>query len=131
MNPSKQRIIIAEACGWKLKWAGQYNGQPEEDWGSGLAKPPDYLNDIEAMKRAVLSLPHEKCDYREENNFWEFLGQTTGAEDSEVMSKATQRIAMATAKDWCKAFLLTIGKWEYETPQEVVVVQKYFYKQAT
>lgn len=57
MNPEKQRVAIAEACGWRM--VTQYN-KPEEIWESceGVIRAesnlPDYLNDLNAMQSAVL-----------------------------------------------------------------------------
>ena len=97
MNKEKQRIAIAEACGWKpnpfeIDMSGQVFPQ----------SPPDYLNDLNAMHEAEKILTHDQAD-----SFTEFLwSQYPG----HVLFDSY--IWHATAAQRAEAFLRTIGKWE-------------------
>jgi hypothetical protein len=93
MNQEKQRIAIAEACGWKpnpfqMDMRGQVFPQ----------SPPDYLNDLNAMHEAekVLILDCEWATYLDRLS-------VIVAEGSLVHATSAQR---------AEAFLRTIGKWE-------------------
>ena len=99
MNPEKQRIAIAEACGWKpdkrgLGWLSPHGYYSPE---------PDYLNDLNAMHEAE-ELLYAKSDTLE------------GAERMRDYSKWLCNIAKyplrATASQRAEAFLRTIGKWK-------------------
>lgn len=117
MNPKKQRIAIAEACGWKPDDDGDGTG-----WkGSWLhrrligMKPtfidgkvvsylieqtvPDYLNDLNAMHEAEETLD---C------NQWEVWHRIVGEWPTEL--------ARLTASQRAEAFLRTIGKWKEAKP---------------
>ena len=93
MNQEKQRIAIAEACGWKpnpfqMDMRGQVFPQ----------SPPDYLHDLNAMAKAekVLILDCEWATYLDRLS-------VIVAEGSLVHATSAQR---------AEAFLRTIGKWE-------------------
>jgi hypothetical protein len=93
MNQEKQRIAIAEACGWKpnpfqMDMRGQVFPQ----------SPPDYLHDLNAMAKAekVLILDCEWSTYLDRLS-------VIVAEGSLVHATSAQR---------AEAFLRTIGKWE-------------------
>jgi hypothetical protein len=117
MTPLKQRIAIAEACGWK--WVGSpeqvaatYGFTMPEKWvvdpNGALQFPhntPDYLNDLNAMHDAEKVLKHQQWpDYWN----WLFVASTrqSGTE------KAEYKVAHASAAQRAEAFLRTIGKWE-------------------
>lgn len=69
MKPEAQRIAIAEACGWAL-WGSchwLHNGDPKKKEPSGYAPKtkfptivPNYPCDLNAMARAVDTLPEDK-----------------------------------------------------------------------
>jgi hypothetical protein len=93
MNKEKQRIAIAEACGWKpnpfqMDMRGQVFPQ----------SPPDYLNDLNAMHEAekVLILDCEWATYLDRLS-------VIVAEGSLVHATAAQR---------ARAFLETLGLWD-------------------
>jgi hypothetical protein len=116
MKPEKQRIAIAEACGWKdIKdtnhesvdissrsisyWSGLTGVPPEfihYEWNRVII--PDYLNDLNAMHEAekVLILDCEWATYLDRLS-------VIVAEGSLVHATAAQR---------AEAFLRTVGKWE-------------------
>lgn len=102
MNKKKQRIAIADACGWEIgeRWNGPGNS-PVTPWGRLKPKDwttlPDYLNDLNAMHEAEKTLYGMQC-----NKYAWGLGLTN------------YTIAHATAAQRAEAFLRTIGKWEEE-----------------
>ena len=109
MNTEKQRIAIAEACGWKeiADWgAGGINGKhPTEPWVEVI---PDYLADLNAMHEAekVLTVG-QRIEYVRDIGFI-FTGRNERAIPDWWM------IHEATAAQRAEAFLRTIGKWEDE-----------------
>ncbi len=93
MNPEKQRIAIAEACGWKTGY------RDPEAWHP----LPDFLHDLNAMHEAekVLRKPME--------------GSDTDTIIGDRMHKYAELIGYAfdaTAAQRAEAFLRTIGKWK-------------------
>jgi hypothetical protein len=101
MNTDKQRIAIAEACGWTVindtlcHVTPDKDGLPQIAW---IARLPDYLNDLNAMHKAetVLILDCEWATYLDRLS-------VIVAEGSLVHATAAQR---------AEAFLRTVGKWE-------------------
>lgn len=98
MSPERQRIAIAEACGWTY--------QPtEEDWkwfdkeGEGYRYCPDYLSDLNAMHDAWLKLTDQQ----------RFVFRS---ELSIIAHREGTWTEIAMAKFGTEAFLKTIGKWE-------------------
>jgi hypothetical protein len=92
MKPHRQRIAIAEACGFKCS-----------EYSDELAKlvagfTPDYLNDLNAMHEAEATLRFD-----DRNHYIDRLGETY--HDS-------WEFCTATAAQRAEAFLRTIGKWE-------------------
>jgi hypothetical protein len=88
MDPVKQRIAIAKACGWTCHWDG---GDPCS---------PDYTGDLNAMHEAEETLTF---------NYWNRYAQWL-----RELTRSNRRflIAHATAAQRAEAFLRTIGKWE-------------------
>lgn len=104
MNPIKQQITIAEACGWfeiknhnGLSALGSWKGyHPNHANIIGSPQPiPDYLNDLNAMHDAEKVLTDEQWDL--------YCGYLGGS---------LRSCASATASQRAEAFLRTIGKWE-------------------
>ena len=99
MNKEQQRIAIAAACGWtKISdWkAAGINGQhPTEPW---IEVIPDYLNDLNAMHEAIMSLTLE-----EQCNMTEILRKD--------VIKFTAPTITATAEQCVEAFLKTLNLW--------------------
>jgi hypothetical protein len=117
MNPEKQRIAIAEACGWtglkeSMGYETRYRGTPSETtvWVS----LPDYLNDLNAMHEAEKVLPDMASDddVRDQLGYMETLADTLVAKWSSNNSADMWLITHATAAQRAEAFLRTIGKWE-------------------
>jgi hypothetical protein len=108
MKPEKQRIAIAEACGWKnadhpdaMKLKQGWT-MPEK-WcmdPKGVLRfnhhRPDYLNDLNAMHEAEKTL-----DYNDLNDMEKSVSFHFGVTPFH-----------ATASQRAEAFLRTIGKWE-------------------
>lgn len=126
MNPEKQRIAIAEACGWTAIedidgfWrAVDASGYVTTDlwisesnvWSAGM---PDYLNDLNAMRGA--------SDTLNDDQQWQFvqhLNEITrikhDSDSDDWFIHRTDwiwRMLNATAAQRAEAFLRTIGKWE-------------------
>ena len=105
MNPEQQRIAIAEACGWKFI-PEYYHGedQPPEfttvtpDGKHLCGYYPDYLNDLNAMHEAIMSLTLE-----DQCNMLEILRKD--------VLKFTAPTITATAEQCLEAFLKTLNLW--------------------
>jgi len=113
MNKEKQRIAIAEACGWReiSDWkAAGINGQhPTEPWTEVI---PDYLNDLNAMHEAEKVMGYDdRLNYPAQ--LFDVVCRTSG-EWQKVFNKIHPDAwaLQASAAQRAEAFLRTIGKWE-------------------
>ena len=104
MTLEKQRIAIAEACGWKLsppnleyKWLN-----PNTKWSE--PELPDYLNDLNAMHEVENTLSKEQLLIYSEQIYY-----TASKCEKET---GLWRYLSASAAQRAEAFLRTIGKWE-------------------
>lgn len=121
MNSDKQRIAIAEFCGWKDVRGVTHLGIPpeggrlfpypeyhEEDW---RLKPfhgiPDYLNDLNAMHEAEKMLSELQWD-----QYNHILVTLWVKQDFSLLSVIKAYYCHATAAQRAEAFLKTLGKWE-------------------
>jgi hypothetical protein len=112
MKPEKQRIAIAEACGWKMHdhpdCLAKKEGWVSRGWETWVMNPsgllvfkhdiPNYLNDLNAMHKAenlVLRSAQQRRDYADA------LDDGNGGH-------------FATAAQRAEALLRTVGKWEEE-----------------
>jgi hypothetical protein len=109
MNKERQRIAIAEACGWKLVEDNpDYEPYWEDPKGNMIAKVgsknrlPDYLNDLNAMHEAEEKLPLKK-----QMLYQGMIGKVTGNKCPALFGQIH-----ATAAQRAEAFLRTISKWE-------------------
>ena len=118
MNKEKQRIAIAEFCGWSQDemlgwWAPDDSEWYGTNWGIDML--PEYLNDLNAMHSAVKSLDDH---YMEVFGFHlqEILGcYVVGVvEDYKRHMRLLTILANATAEQRAEALLKTIGRWEDE-----------------
>jgi hypothetical protein len=96
MNKEQQRIAIAAACGWVESQHGKWSN-------NGLIlpdplNPPDYLNDLNAMHEAIMSLTLE-----DQCNMTEILRKD--------VLKFTAPTITATAAQHAEAFLKTLNLW--------------------
>jgi hypothetical protein len=115
MNTEQQRITIAEACGWTFinQVDKLPHGLPPDGRKDRYTSPlPDYLNDLNAMHAAFLSLPAGS-----HITFGRHLQEVCGEGLVGYVSSYPEdfaglaRIAHATAAQRAEAFLKTIGKW--------------------
>jgi hypothetical protein len=116
MTPQKQRIAIAEACGWKISnlSVGRYCwshprlcaiGGPSVLAQGDPVGLPDYLNDLNAMHEAEGMLL-AKCGNDPQDDLWvDYLANL-------LMAAPLCLREHATAAQRAEAFLKTIGKWE-------------------
>jgi hypothetical protein len=108
MKPEKQRIAIAEYCGWKncriesLAGQNQMLGKCPFDFTDsvGFAVPPDYLNSLDAMHEAEKS-------FRANPELWEIY-----FDHLKIISDDSNDPITATAAQRAEAFLRTVGRWE-------------------
>ena len=91
MTPEKQRVAIAEACGWKVQ----------------INTLPNYLNDLNAMHEAEQVLTDEQ-----DLQYSEALEQVVEGRFVTNNAEDMRRLRSATATQRAEAFLRTIGKWE-------------------
>ena len=109
MKPEKQRIAIAEACGWVFRDGGNFAGVAQKlvepphgrlthimTHKAAIRSTPDYLNDLNAMHEAEKTL-----DYNDLNDMEESVSFHFGVTPFH-----------ATASQRAEAFLRTVGKWE-------------------
>ncbi len=105
MNPEKQRIAIAEACGWHQSDKGWWFNREETNGGD--PEPPDYLHDLNAMHEAENTLGDKWEDYRDA-----LCGVC--ATDCAIDNKLSNPWWNATSDQRAEAFLRTIRKWGQE-----------------
>ena len=113
MTPEKQRIAIAEACGWKLVEDNpDYEPYWEDPKGNMIAKVgsqnrlPDYLNDLNAMHVAEKTLNQNLAA-----EYARMLTSTAWQSEQPTFAPMT-----ATAAQRAESFLRTINQWEETKP---------------
>jgi hypothetical protein len=113
MKPEQQRIKIAEMCGWKPHKV-IYPGRVDHGWknvegGSFRKSPPDYLNDLNAMREAVMSrTPEEQHEINCTLLDICMKAQSWSCCEDEHWSVTVN----ATAAQRAEAFLKTLNLWE-------------------
>jgi hypothetical protein len=126
MNKEKQRIAIAEACGWKgpysdLRWLKLQNGLRSENRETlrklcgrtpcgEREELPDYLNDLNAMHGAEQIL--WRMDWSHRYAFNDHLANTIRGRTVNRNEWNAETLLDATAAQRAEAFLRTINKWE-------------------
>jgi len=100
MNEHKQRIAIAEACGWKHVGKYPYVWRTKEDIPAWESEVPDYLNDLNAMHEAEKSLQalHKSRAFCENVNV--------------ICMRAGIHPVHASASQRAEAFLRTLNLWK-------------------
>jgi hypothetical protein len=109
MKPEKQRIAIADYCGWKNcrieSLAGQNRmlGKCPFDFTDnvGFAVPSDYLNSLDAMHEA-------ESHIKDKSLYCRFLWLVALNDPSNTLNEP----AFTTAAQRAEAFLRTVGRWE-------------------
>jgi hypothetical protein len=108
MNKEKQRIAIAEACGWtKCRLAIKGAGGPERKKSPYGVPPrrgynvslPNYTQDLNSMQEVEKAMNN--------NDWWRFVEYLTN-----ICGGGIALGISATAAQRAEAFLRTIGKWE-------------------
>ncbi len=105
MTPEKQRIAIAEACGWinVHSRAGTVMGYKSNS-ENGIV--PDYLNDLNAMNQAENVL-------KDVDEYMAQLWMSVGFSHEEILTpEHLPRLCLATAIQRAEAFLKSLGLWE-------------------
>ena len=108
MDKNKQKIAIAEHCGWKylpkdsygIQWVTPPKGtQPKKYVPSAPFAPsdvPDYCNDLNAMHEAIMTLSNRQLD---DLHTW----------ISDTMTGTDKYMWLLTPQQYAEAFLRTIG----------------------
>jgi hypothetical protein len=122
MNPNKQRIAIAEHCGWVFMDGGNFSGidyksvKPPHgltctmSHTAAILSTPDYLNDLNAMNSAEKTL-----NVKSATKFAEILGEVVldnGCGDYRENMYMLYCLQHANSTQRAEAFLKAIGKWE-------------------
>jgi len=99
MTPEKQRIAIAEACGYQKGWnyKSGYPADFTQEWH--IDSLPDYLNDRNAIHEALMTLTA-----RQGNDLCGYLNMMGIAGEWDLITAPLNLLA--------EAFLRTIDKWE-------------------
>jgi len=114
MSPGAQRIAIAEADGWRRYkhtvygfdvWHHSKFGEPAlADLGLSTNELPDYLNDLNAMHRAVMTLTTEQRGIYSDEIYQFAVRVSDGVTDEWFLQ------IEATTVQRAEAFLRAIGK---------------------
>lgn len=118
MTPIEKRIAIAKSRGWKFlkrRFAYRWYHPPTRSYSS---EPPDYLNDTNAMSRAVGSLDYTVApgckDYIETRDLFlrnlQRVQGNTPSDDRHITLSTGWCFLRATAAQQADAYLITIGK---------------------
>jgi hypothetical protein len=102
MDKEKQRIKIAEACGWRLFSQFKNLWAPPRhvvEYDCDAYPLPDYLNDLNAMRKAESTMGDPQLWEEYEDNL------------AEVMNHVGW-IWHASASERAEAFLRTLDLWE-------------------
>lgn len=120
MSPEKQRICIAEACGWKYPCASCLPSKrwrtPADDGCKSEGELPDYLNSLDAMHEAEKVLSDEQYTKYEEI-LWSVMTtwvDVPTAGGTSVKLPCRIRWLSATAAQRAEAFLRVTGLWKDE-----------------
>lgn len=115
MNPDKQRVAIAKACGWIAAYEeGSDEGCGRWFWHRGnqnLSQPPDYPHDLNAMHDAEKVL-FTKNDWRLIRKYFAHLSPHLHSD--EALDGDDWKLCHASAAQRAEAFLKTLNLWESE-----------------
>jgi hypothetical protein len=120
MKPEKQRIAIAEYCGWKncrtesLAGKNQMLGKCPFDFTDnvGFAVPPDYLNSLDAMHEAEKLLFGPTIQHEVSQSIYCEKLFAMIVRDTENGYVSEFNKVHATAPQRAEAFLRTVGRWD-------------------
>jgi hypothetical protein len=108
MNREKQRIAIAEACGWKpgkCPCGEDICNAWKTPAGDNWEYLPDYLTDLNAMHQAEMVLSRGE-HYNQTGGFGLYV------KNLGLVRCGRLHLIEATAAERAEAFLRTVGKWE-------------------
>jgi hypothetical protein len=111
MSDQEINTAIAEECGWTKVFSeewGPLRGLKSGDKfyaGCAFTTVPDYCNDLNAIRDAVMTLPENKQVLYGVRLAWA-CGHTDKG------SVGLWKISTATARQRAEAFLRTLGKWK-------------------
>ena len=122
MNPEKQRIAIAEKCGWRfvpehdrMSPGGHEQISYPESWINPDGEDdvlPDYLNDLNAMHDAEKVL-----DEKQQVWYLQKLSQIRLRQGiSGTIARVIDKTTFATATQRAEAFLRATGLWTEDKP---------------
>lgn len=115
MSPDKQRLAIAEACGWQapfqLGWLRDFGPWPGllcpfcgTDPSGDRSPVPDFCADLNAM--------HEAEETLQESQLFTYSNELYDLAVEHQLKTGKWRYLSMTAAQRAEAFLRTIGKWE-------------------
>lgn len=114
MNSEKQRIAIAEACGWTPTPDGLYTQDP-----AGLKPPykheshlPNYVSDLNAMHEAERVLTANQTVKFVKELYRLVCPQSLKKDFRYYAAGSLKRLMSATAAQRAEAFLKTLNLWE-------------------
>ena len=111
MTPEQQRIAVAEACGYThVRIVKCIEGPPDHCIGHHPTQPhsvPDYLNDLDAIREAILSLPTADISGKDQVSVHRHLGYV--CKDPHHM-----RTWLASPAELTEAFLRALNLWVEE-----------------
>lgn len=114
MSPEKQRIAIAEACGYRQPGddeeaveKGWWYKPPGDNSCSLATGLPNYLNDLNAMHEAEKVLTFSK-----RQGYYRKLQRVCSAGLLKGLIVVMETCIHATADQRAEAFLRELGKWE-------------------
>ena len=110
MNPEKQRIEIAKACGWTdfqepLNCGVIWAVRPDTGYG---AMVPSYPTDLNAIHDAIMSVIVRGSDLIEFRSNEDLLEEQLDA----LCAREQVPCWHFSAELYAEAFLKTLGKWE-------------------
>ncbi len=109
MSPERQRVVIAELCGWD-DLAYPYNSRQLKGIPSGQTfgheDVPDYTNDLNAIHEAEKRIPAS-----DRHNWYLRLSMVVDRE-RRMASVPGWLVPTATAAQRAEALLRTLNKWE-------------------
>lgn len=141
MTPTLQRIAIAKALGWKLRYQNVGGGTLFEekpkghswevwlpppvklDWKEEWQQPPDFLSDLNAMHEALTLLSDKQETHVDESGEYSSSQRQRYLDHLEELIKPTTyeeniefALTTASAAHCAEAFLRTLSLWEDSVP---------------
>jgi len=110
MSPERQRVVIAEMCGWSIHPKDRFLVIPPNSPHSvqSISTIPDYLRDLNSMADA------ERCLFGGSDLWQKFVFALLDSCNGSGMSALDGLccLVQSTAAQRAEAFLRTLNKWE-------------------